>query len=60
MSEKVGRQADQKPDEWQQDLNPNPMAVGRQLSVRASTWKSHFRQKVSGKVTQSGLTHSQS
>jgi hypothetical protein len=37
MSEKVGRQADQKPDEWQQDLNPNPMAVGRQLSVRAST-----------------------
>lgn len=37
MSEKVGRQADQKPDEWQQDLNPNPMAVGRQLSLRAST-----------------------
>ncbi len=32
MSEKVGRQADQKPDEWQQDLNPNPMA-GRNVGL---------------------------
>ncbi len=26
MTEKVGRSTDQKPDEWQQDLNPNLMA----------------------------------
>jgi len=26
MSEKTGRSTDQQPDEWQQDLNPDPMA----------------------------------
>jgi hypothetical protein len=26
MSEKPGRPTDQKPDEWQKDLNPNLMA----------------------------------
>jgi hypothetical protein len=26
MTEKVGRPSDRKPDEWQQDLNPQPMA----------------------------------
>ena len=26
MTEKIGRPTDQKPDEWQQDLNPNLMA----------------------------------
>ncbi len=26
MPEKVGRPTDQKPDQWQQDLNPQPMA----------------------------------
>ncbi len=32
MSEKPGRPADQKPDEWQQDLNPNSMA-GRNVGL---------------------------
>ncbi|MEW6494464.1 MAG: hypothetical protein AB1589_18400 [Cyanobacteriota bacterium] len=26
MPEKVGRPTDQKPDQWQDDLNPQPMA----------------------------------
>jgi len=27
MSEKTGRSTDQQPDEWQQDLNPDPWLV---------------------------------
>jgi hypothetical protein len=35
MSEKTGRQTDQQPDEWQQDLNPDPMA-GRNYGLEGS------------------------
>ena len=35
QQEKTGRATEQQPDEWQQDLNPNPMA-GRNVGLEGS------------------------